>query len=213
MCYKVIFHSLRCDVRPVISCGGLKDIVSSYTPPIPCSCEPDPSIVPWLRCADHGCCRITTRLDRCDAPNPCPVPRPYHIYERAESSTVLWVKLDVLDGHFAADRTPKTYESPEWGEALNRLMVAGEQLKEAEDLMRRIREEIEVMELVHFLEHGECWFCSSVNKIAEYRLIEAEYAQEMLFLIEDWDYLASVVELGGLEGQRNICFGNFYVLN
>ena len=61
MCYKVTTHSLDCDARPRIS-DGTRDIVCGYSNPRPCACVTYPSIAPWLRCADHGCCRTVTRL-------------------------------------------------------------------------------------------------------------------------------------------------------
>ncbi|KAL2106773.1 hypothetical protein VUR80DRAFT_6228 [Thermomyces stellatus] len=201
MCYKVITHSLRCDVRPLISDGD-RDIVSGYSDPVSCACTPNPAIVPWLQCPDHGCCRTISRLRRCTNINPCKNPRPFHLYEQAHTSTDPWPELPVLDKAFHTRATPPTWECPAWRSALMEVVRAGEYIKVGQALMLASRNAIRVLERAHFEDHGMCDDCPRAKTIAKLRTVEYMNARELPGLIGEFKAGAWLVGQGEIRGGR-----------
>ena len=97
MCYRIVSHSARCDVRTiVVGANANEAYVDPYAQPRNCFCEDaDNNIKPWLQCPHHKCCRITSRWRRCDkvtGDDLCPAPTPYHKYEPTRSNT--WYPRD-----------------------------------------------------------------------------------------------------------------------
>jgi len=70
MCYKLISHTLHCDVRPLIAVSDhiTKPLIDPYAAPEPCHCkDPDLTIRPHLRCDfGHKCCYMTSMHFPCD---------------------------------------------------------------------------------------------------------------------------------------------------
>ncbi|PHH66534.1 hypothetical protein CDD81_7009 [Ophiocordyceps australis] len=82
MCYRVVSHMLRCDVRPIISDGHDK-IVDGYAEPQRCECAPDEQRKPRLQCLEHGCCRAAKKTHLCADPDSCGDTINFHIYRQA----------------------------------------------------------------------------------------------------------------------------------
>lgn len=90
MCYRIVIHSMRCDVRPLLSDGD-RIYVDAYAKPLECDCKQEKQIRPWLRCEEHGCCMRTAKMYRCgsgdDAVACGQEPLEYHEYEQAHIRT------------------------------------------------------------------------------------------------------------------------------
>lgn len=202
MCYQVTTHSLRCDVRPLIS-DGARDIVSGYSDPLPCHCPPNPAVARWLRCLDHGCCRTITRLRRCNDTKPCPHPTPFHFYEQVtRASTTPWPDLPILDNAFHATPSPNSSDSPVWRAALLELVGAGEKIKVAQALMLASRYKIRAMGRRHWRQHGRCNGCPWARTIANLREKEYESALKLPDMISGFKSSAWLVGRGEVGGGR-----------
>ncbi|KAL2759987.1 hypothetical protein ACRALDRAFT_1079105 [Sodiomyces alcalophilus JCM 7366] len=77
MCYRVYIHTLKCDVRPVLS-DGRNPLIDPYAPPSTCSCPPDQTLSSRLRCRHHGCCLLSAKTYEC--PKECRHMALYHVY-------------------------------------------------------------------------------------------------------------------------------------
>lgn len=113
MCYKIVCHTLRCDVRPLVSVSDdvAKPLVDPYAAPNPCDCEhPDPKIQPRLRCDfGHNCCFMTAKHVSCRKED-CGQVVTFHKYTRPDISREVllergpakddegWAPLPVIDG-------------------------------------------------------------------------------------------------------------------
>lgn len=113
MCYKIIAHTLHCDVRPlVVMIDDIsKPLINPYATPTACKCgNPDPKIQPRLRCDfGHNCCYMTVKMLCCRNKNCREVFR-FHRYNRRNISEGAldqrgtatedegWAPLPVIDG-------------------------------------------------------------------------------------------------------------------
>ncbi|KAH8903623.1 hypothetical protein BR93DRAFT_981390 [Coniochaeta sp. PMI_546] len=115
MCYKLITHTLHCDVRPLVVMGDdvAKPLVDPYATPTACNCKDrDPNIRLRLRCDyGHNCCYMTAKLVFCRKQD-CNEAVRFHKYTRrsivakdlakrgpAEEDEG-WAPLPVIDGDF-----------------------------------------------------------------------------------------------------------------
>lgn len=101
MCYKVITHTLMCDVRPVL-CDGHQIYVDPYSKPIPCNCNARPFIRARFACEDHACCMRIEKMVYCTREQPCFVSE-YHRYEQKRCSNVWGINRTMQGDNYWAD--------------------------------------------------------------------------------------------------------------
>lgn len=106
MCYHVYTHTLRCDVRPVLS-NGKTALVDPYAIPRRCRCRHERQVWSRHHCRDHGCCSLSVRRYTCESS--CRTSIVYHVYiPRVEETGVHfqrsardpeWRDLSVFDNN------------------------------------------------------------------------------------------------------------------
>ncbi|KAJ4327550.1 hypothetical protein N0V84_002078 [Fusarium piperis] len=87
MCWRVIMHSLKCDVRPIIFDGMYNQFIDPFAAPNACNCPPEHKN--WIQCPDHGCCILTKRIEPCSQPN-CTQTYDIHRYDRRPRPQQIW---------------------------------------------------------------------------------------------------------------------------
>src|ERR1700712_2809858 len=72
MCLQITHHTLRCDVRPVITLptSPPREVVNPFQVPKACHCpSTDPAPQTILKCLHHGCCTLSSRFFPCGCGN------------------------------------------------------------------------------------------------------------------------------------------------
>ena len=194
MCWKITTHSMHCDVRPI----GRRGTVNGYAHPTPCACPPSPKVAPWLRCpCGHGCCRITTRTQRCSLPLPCPTAKPFHIYERAHTSTTHWTPANVLNGEVLGFKQPAIWEDADMRGARMHVDMAAADIQHARRLVMAIRQEVRIVDMLHRMDHGECSSCPLGMEIAGLQWYEVLQARELMGLMGEHEEGLSGLPISG----------------
>ncbi|KAF5004320.1 hypothetical protein FDECE_9168 [Fusarium decemcellulare] len=112
MCYRVVTHTLCCDVQPVMS-DGVDLCVDPFAPPHQCRCFPNETIRPWLRCESHGCCMQTAKMVWCPDVEDCAEVVEMHRYHKAQSQPrCIWA--NELTNKFGFDLLDKIFSDPDW---------------------------------------------------------------------------------------------------
>ncbi len=153
MCYRIVSHMMRCDVRPVLSNGHTR-FVDGYAEPHTCSCPRSAKIKPWLRCDKHGCCRTAVKTHLCVDPDSCPGQVVFHRYYQVRCEIrnhmtkeswqdKTWDDLIVVDGRRfpvggQAPRTRLQFECPLFRTTLEFLLHAGRGIVMLEDTIDRM---------------------------------------------------------------------------
>lgn len=196
MCYLITTHSLHCDARPVIS-DGHQPIINGHAPPTPCPCAPSPKIPSYLRCPDHGCCRISTRFRQCANRYLCQTTN-FHLYKKAHTSTALWIQAPALDAKFHADPEQKApWETPQWRASMADLLESGRLIARSQTLAARTRVLRQVAEAEAVRSRGVRsgeWL--RARNLAKLREAEAEQASKLPWLMSQFQISARAVSSG-----------------
>ncbi|WXC44908.1 hypothetical protein QX201_004644 [Fusarium graminearum] len=193
MCYRVVTHTMRCDMRPVISSGA-----TIYTDPfaetMSCTCINEHLARPWLQCDDHGCCMKTAKMEWCSDVHTCnhvtelhrynqARPRSRNIWKTTTSSiwslpTPLeepesWIEVvDVINALFPKGVTHMETISPHLDEAVNNLLHVGRLIVTLEAQLANLLDDIHFRREVHNAFHGlQCervlneWECKARGPI------------------------------------------------
>ncbi|KAG8671228.1 hypothetical protein FPOAC2_04555 [Fusarium poae] len=193
MCYRVITHTMRCDMRPVISSGN-----TIYTDPFAettsCTCANEHLARPWLQCDDHGCCMKTSKMEWCPEVHACNYvtelqryvqtrPRSRNIWKTTTSSIwslpppqdepESWIKVtDVIDDLFPTGMPHMETISPHLAEAVDNLVYVGRLIVTLEAQLSNLLDDIQMRRDVHDAFHGsQCervlneWECKARSPI------------------------------------------------
>lgn len=202
MCYLVTTHSLHCDARPVIS-DGHRPIINGYAPPTPCPCVPSPKIPSYLRCPDHGCCRISTLFRKCANPYTCQTTT-FHRYEKAYTSTALWSDAPVLDAKFHSEPEKRgPWETPQWRAAMADLLESGRLIARSQTLGARTRAMRQIAEAEAARSSGARggeWL--RARNLAKLKEAEAEQARMLPWLVDQFQISARAVVTRGIAVGR-----------
>lgn len=173
MCYKLIIHTLHCDVRPLIAvCDDItKPLVDPYAVPKPCYCKNrEQEIRNRLRCEyGHSCCYMTAEQVRCRKENCEQVVR-FHKYIRRDISREAffergpakddegWAPLPVIDEEFC-DLCYAPCSTAEFARARESFLKEAKGLYEIMTQIRKTEAEIR-QKSIHMmsLEHQSCLF-------------------------------------------------------
>ncbi|UNI22726.1 hypothetical protein JDV02_008588 [Purpureocillium takamizusanense] len=155
MCYRLVSHMMRCDVRPVIS-NGRSRFVDGYAEPSTCACPRDAHIKGWLRCDKHGCCRMAVKIHLCVDPDSCLGQVTFHRYRqvrceiRNPATRATWHDKEWEDDDLAAvdglrlpvgGQVPGTrlpFECPLFQNTLGSLLHVGRSIAMLEDTVDRM---------------------------------------------------------------------------
>ena len=191
MCYKVITHTVRCDVRPIIS-DGFYIFVDPYTTPGSCNCEAQPSIRARFSCDQHGCCIRTEKNVRCGESWNCWETEPveFHRYRQNLNSNLstdgsqpevwhvvpnfdadsFYLPLDALTQH----RVAAPVESALLRTARTNALNTGHAIADAIFEMGKAQKRVEKLRLRHEGNHPSCervlneWECAETTPIREW---------------------------------------------
>ena len=86
MCYLVLSHTLRCDVRPRIS-DGVNTLIDPYSAPSCCECSRFGATRKINQCELHGCCSMTCRFLLCRSSKVCEPLLTAHLYTQQKQIT------------------------------------------------------------------------------------------------------------------------------
>lgn len=193
MCYRIITHTLRCDVRPTISVKI--DLVDPLAEPARCNCSANNEVKPWLRCDEHGCCMITAKMAWCPDSENCTVTLDYHRYHQApcnvrsswnaggpglpdlhatfDVTDPKWERLLAFDELFFDGANLQFNPSPPlYVTALDSMIIAGRLIQETKVTLASLKRETGAMTREHHDECGEAcewvlneWECRSITPI------------------------------------------------
>lgn len=194
MCYKVVTHTLMCDVRPLI-CDGNQAYVDPYAKPVPCNCNARPFILARFACEDHSCCMRIEKLVRCTNEQPC-VPFMYHRYEQKRCRNVwgtpmhwdtywadaniflpAWPEIPLFDAgrnlHSENLSGPIASESDHLIRARNNVLTTGRLIASMVELLDGAHNRLAFLRERHYVRHGSCervlnpWECEDITPIQE----------------------------------------------
>lgn len=194
MCYKVITHTLMCDVRPVI-CDGNQIYVDPYAKPVPCNCNARPFILARFSCEDHSCCMRIEKMVYCTNEQPC-LPFLYHRYEQKRCRNVwgtpthwdtywadaniflpAWPEIPLFDAgtnlHSENLSGPVPSESDHLIRARLNVLTTGRLIASMVETLDRARNRLAFLRERHYVRHGSCervlnpWECDDITPIQE----------------------------------------------
>ncbi|CAM1501885.1 Fc.00g038690.m01.CDS01 [Cosmosporella sp. VM-42] len=206
MCYRVITHALRCDIRPILS-DGHSLFVDNYAGPCKCNCvDFQTSIKSWFRCENHGCCMRTAKLYECASVyKNCEV-REYHRYEQAKppksttwcktvpdslfpnmSFQLNWPSVRNFDeaGHAWMKNTARIapQENKLYKLALDNVLSTGHMISNNLTNIENLTNDLEEQRQAHNMAHGPCervlnpWECPELSHIYTFqRALDKLYA-------------------------------------
>lgn len=175
MCYRVVTHTMRCDMRPVISSG-----ITVYTDPfadtLSYTCFNEHLDRPWLQCDDHGCCMKTSKMKWCPDINTCNEVIELHRYVQARprrrniwktSTSSIWSLpptqdepeswapvLDATDFLFPTGMPHMESISPHLNGAVGNLLHVGRLIVALEAKMAKLLDDIQIRRQMHDAFHG-----------------------------------------------------------
>ncbi|KAL4724052.1 hypothetical protein ACLX1H_008658 [Fusarium chlamydosporum] len=207
MCYRVVTHTMRCDMRPVISSGA-----TIYTDPfaetISCICANKHLGRPWLQCDDHGCCMKTAKMEWCPDVHTCNEvielnryvqarPRPRNIWKTSTSSIWSlptaqdefegWVYVrDVVDFLFPKGMPHMETISPHLNNAIGNLLHVGRLIVNLEARLAKLLDNIQIRREMHNAFHGsQCervlneWECRAKRPIESGEAMAAQLGKTL----------------------------------
>lgn len=193
MCYRVVTHTMRCDVRPIISDGEIL-YIDPFAEPISCWCFNEHSARPWLQCDTHGCCMTYSKMEWCPEVHSCNDVIELHRYEQARRQTrniwashpasqwsipmcpselEKWCGVRTLEDCLFMGNMPDMATSPPvLNTAILNLVSAGRILIATQATLDKLLQDIDARKAMHEACHGEAcervlneWECVSRQPI------------------------------------------------
>ncbi|KAI8722018.1 hypothetical protein NCS52_00344600 [Fusarium sp. LHS14.1] len=167
MCWKVITHNLRCDVRPLIYDGMSGKYIDSFQTPTPCKCAAEHQA--RVQCSHHGCCFLTEYIEPCSHKN-CPKTYDIHRYEHLPRQQKVWMinpifytqpgddwdpipYVDVVI--FSRDLPPQFIDwADEFKEEFTNLVLKGRDINTKHAELTQIHDEIDGERKLHAAQHS-----------------------------------------------------------
>ncbi len=209
MCYKVITHTLRCDVRPLVVMGNdvAKPLLNPYATPAACHCKKrDIKILFRLRCDyGHNCCYMTAKRVCCGKED-CKETVLFHKYTRRSISSKAaaergpakedegWAPLPVIDGDFC-DFGIVPRATAEFVQAREKFLSGAKGLYEVLLQMKKTEAEIRQKSL-HLLSpvHDNCLFLNGYWEALCGYPTETDFQCRAEYDIEDLDCELTLLE-------------------
>ncbi|KAF5021447.1 hypothetical protein F66182_6511 [Fusarium sp. NRRL 66182] len=191
MCYKVITHTMRCDMRAIIS-DGETIYADPFAEPISCGCLSE-KLRPWLQCDTHGCCLTYAKMQYCPKISSCNDVVQLHRYVQASRQptniwrtshdsvwslpfaqvTNDWRDIRELDACLFPTGMPCTTSfGPVFNEALHNLVAAGRLIAATQLRMDALLNDVGSRRTKHDRLHGEAcervlneWECAARGPI------------------------------------------------
>jgi hypothetical protein len=145
MCYRVFFHTLSCDVRPVVS-DGKEFFVDSFASPMKCSCEQQSNVLPLRPCEEHKCCMVMDEMRPCLWAESCEILTNVHRYYQTgpefanyQQEVQTWPSMTTIDYHLFPNGLPQFSElGGTLRESLCRVVEIGRDIMESWDVLSRL---------------------------------------------------------------------------
>ncbi|KAH6894229.1 hypothetical protein B0T10DRAFT_558382 [Thelonectria olida] len=172
MCYRVFFHTLSCDVRPVVS-DGEQFFVDSFASPMKCSCEQQQSnVFPLMPCENHKCCMVMDEVRPCPDVGTCEMLTSVHRYYQAsppptshQQELLKWHWMETIDKHIFPNGLPQFCELGATArESLFESIEIGREIVDSLDVLSRLSWSVSMLRSVHSIRHTERG-CRSPNRL------------------------------------------------
>ncbi|RSM05872.1 hypothetical protein CEP52_006005 [Fusarium oligoseptatum] len=168
MCWQIVTHTLRCNVRPLIYDGVYARYVDPFAKPVDCNCVAEHNA--QIQCPHHGCCYISMTTFPCSHLN-CPQTYDLHRYKRppqqqqiwgvnpifsTQSSQDEWESLDYIDFViFSTEIPPQVIDwAPDFIQLMDKFIDTGRQLTSKHDYLAKGLIDIENHQQLHNGQHG-----------------------------------------------------------
>ncbi|EEU47272.1 uncharacterized protein NECHADRAFT_77550 [Fusarium vanettenii 77-13-4] len=167
MCWKVIIHNLRCDVRPLIYDGMYGKYIDSFQTPTPCKCAAKHQA--RVQCQDHGCCFLTEYIEACSHKN-CTQTYDIHRYKHLPQQQKVWMinpifytqpgddwePIQYVDvAIFSRDLPPQYIDwADEFKDEFTNLVLKGREINKKHAELTQIHAEIDSERKLHAAQHS-----------------------------------------------------------
>ncbi|KAK7424750.1 hypothetical protein QQX98_000330 [Neonectria punicea] len=213
MCYKVITHTLVCDIRPLIS-DGKEFLVDPFAKPTECHCGIQREMKKYFRCDKHKCCMVTCNMVSCPTDEKCEYVIPMQRYNQASfKREKTWEAFQTADEYIFPEGLPFVCDMTEhFLNALVETLYMGQAMALARTMLTEAQKNIETVRRQHRARYPLCkgllneWKCADMRGVAKASVQAATYQRLLNKQVElfdakfwqlqfNWKEEADVVEL------------------
>ncbi|KPM35548.1 hypothetical protein AK830_g11011 [Neonectria ditissima] len=191
MCYKIVSHSLVCDVRSLLS-DGREVFVDTFRDPLECDCKVQREMKSWFRCDKHKCCMVSAKMIRCPPQDECNLTIYLQRYEQASfQRKKVWMEAQNVDEYMFPKGLPVLhYVTEDFEEAVNATLSLGKTIWDAGVTLVEAYEGVKKVRREHKHRHPWCpkylkeWQCGDVRDMVVAGAVMFAY---MLLLVKHID--------------------------